>query len=148
MSLEARQALVHHPNTIFNAQSQRDDLLDPAKTQTDLIALLTDLCINKGHIFQFTAIKSDHHNDSYLGEHCHFNGFCADGWPLASHTAGDYLDANDSRFHQFCHDAGFDPFDHQVGLAGSAYTHDNVVAAGSGVFHDDGADHVHLGANG
>lgn len=145
MSIEARQALVNSPNTFFQAQSQRDDLLDPNKTQTDLIALLTDL-VAKGHIIEFTAIKSDHHDDSGLGLHCHFNGYCADCWPLASARAGDYLDSSDSRFVQFCHDAGFDPYEYQEGLAGSAWTHDAIVAAGSGVFHDDGGDHVHLGA--
>lgn len=145
MSIEAREALVKSPNTIFNSQSQRDDLLDPNKTQTDLIAMLTDL-VEKGHVIQFTAIRSDHHDDSYLGEHCHAHGYCADCWPLASTTPGDYLPASDPRFVKFCHDAGFDPYEHQVGLAGSAWTHDDIVAAGSGVFHDSGADHCHLGA--
>jgi hypothetical protein len=145
MSIKERKALVEHPHTIFRRQSQRDDLLDPDKTQTDLIALLADL-VNKGHIILFTAVRSDHGDDSYLGFHCHAHGFCADVWPLASPQDGDYLDAGDSRFVKFCHDAGFDPYEHQVGLAGSAWTHADVIAAGSGVFHDDGADHVHLGA--
>lgn len=145
MSIEARKALVDHPHTFFQAQSQRDDLLDPNKTQTTLIAILTDL-VNKGHIIEFTAIRTDHRDDSGLGFHCHAHGFCADCWPLASATAGNYLDANDPRFVKFCHDAGFDPYEHQVGLAGSAWTHADVIAAGSGVFHDDGGDHVHLGA--
>jgi hypothetical protein len=145
MSIEARRALVNHPHTFFQAQSQRDDLLDPSITQTGLIALLTDL-VNKGHIIEFTAVKSDHHNDSGLGLHCHWNGYCADCWPLASAKAGDYLEAGDPRFTKFCHDAGFDPYEYQEGLAGSAYTHANVIAAGSGVFRDNGGDHIHLGS--
>lgn len=145
MSLEARRALVNSPHTIFQALSQRADLLDQNVTQTGLIALLSDL-VAKGHIIEFTAVKSDHHNDSGLGLHCHFNGYCADCWPLASATPGDYLDANDPRFTAFCHDAGIDLNEYQEGLAGSAYTHANVTAAGSGVFQDDGGDHVHLGA--
>lgn len=145
MSIDARKALVEHPHTIFRSQSQRDDLLDPNKTQTTLIAMLTDL-VNKGHIILFTAVRSDHGDDSGLGFHCHAHGFCADTWPLASPRDGDYLESSDPRFVRFCHDAGFDTYDHQVGLAGSAWTHADVIAAGSGVFHDDGADHVHLGA--
>lgn len=142
---DTRKALLLHPHTFFQSASQWQDLLDAGKTQTWLIALLTDI-VNKGHIIEFTAVKSDHHNDSGLGTHCHFNGWCVDCWPLASATPGDYLDASDARFTKFCHDAGFDPHEYQEGLAGSAYTHDNVVAAGSGVFQDDGGDHVHLGA--
>lgn len=145
MSLEARQALVNSPHTFFQSQSQRDDLLDPNKTQTTLIALLSDL-VAKGWNIEFTAIRSDHHDDSALGEHCHAHGYCADCWPLSGPTAGAYLDANDPRFAQFCHDAGFDPNEHQVGLAGSAWTHANAIAAGSSVFQDSGADHVHLGS--
>lgn len=145
MSIEARQALVNSPRTFFQSQSQRDDLLDPNKTQTDLIALLTDL-VGKGWNIEFTAIRSDHHDDSVLGEHCHAHGWCADCWPLKSSRAGDYIDANDPQFARFCNDAGFDPSEYQEGLAGTAWTHANAVAAGSGVFHDDGADHIHLGA--
>jgi hypothetical protein len=145
MSIEARKALVDHPHTFFQAQSQRDDLLDPNKTRTELIALLTDL-VNAGHIIEFTAIKSDHHDDSDLGEHCHFNGYCADCWPLASASAGDYLDASDERFAAFLRDAAHSQWLYQIGLAGSAYTERNVAAAGPSAFHDDGGDHVHLGA--
>lgn len=145
MSIEAREALVASPNTFFQADSQRSDLLDPAITQTYLIALLTAL-VEKDHILEFTAVKSDHHDDSALGEHCHFNGYCADLWPLASEKAGDYLDANDPRFQAFLRDVDASTWLYQVGLAGSAWTSENAVAAGGKVFHDDGADHIHLGA--
>lgn len=146
MSQEARQALVDSPNTIFQADSQRADLLDESRTNTTLIALLADL-IEKGHKIEFTAIKSDHHDDSNLGEHCHFNGFCADCWPLASTTAGDYLNAEDPRFQQFLKDVDASLFTYQTGLAGTAWTSANALAAGDAVFHDDGEDHVHLGAH-
>ena len=145
MSQEARQNLVDSPNTIFQHDSQRADLLDENKTQTQLIALLSDL-VSKGHIIEFTAIRSDHHDDSGLGFHCHAHGFCSDCWPLASTKPGDYLDASDPRFVQFCHNAAIDPYEYQEGLAGSALTHAAVIAAGSGFFTDDGGDHIHLGA--
>jgi hypothetical protein len=145
MSQEARNALVASPNTFFQADSQRTDLESLTLTQTDLIALLTEL-VGKGHILEFTAIKSDHHDDSNLGEHCHFNGYCADLWPLASRQAGDYLDADDPRFQAFLRDVDASGYTYQIGLAGSAWTSANAVAAGDSVFHDDGEDHVHIGA--
>src|SRR5580704_16792274 len=100
MSQEARDVLVASPHTFFQADSQRTDLENEVITQTGLIALLTEL-LEKGHILEFTAVKTDHHDDSNLGLHCHFNGYCADLWPLASATAGDYLDAGDPRFQAF-----------------------------------------------
>jgi hypothetical protein len=145
MSLEARQALVDSPQTFFQADSQRSDLLNPNLTQTVLIALLGEL-VAKGWNLEFTAIKSDHHDDSALGEHCHFNGYCADLWPLASQTAGDYLAATDSRFAQFLRDVADAAYLYEVGLADTAWTIPNSSAAGDKVFHDSGADHVHLGA--
>lgn len=145
MSVQARQALVASPNTIFQRQSQRDDLLAPDLTQTGLIALLSDL-VAKGHIIEFTAIKSDHHDDSDLGEHCHWNGYCADLWPLASTTPGDYLDASDPRFSTFLRDLAEVACLYQIGLAGSAWTQANAIAAGPTVFRDLGADHIHAGA--
>lgn len=156
MSIEARQALVNSANTVFERDSQRSDLLDPSKTNTNLIALLGNL-VEKGHIIQFTAIHSDHHDDSGLTAgplHLRTHqggpegGYAADCWPLASTQPGDWLDASDSRFIAFCHDVGFDPFEAQRGLAGSAFTHDAVIAAGPGVFQDSGGDHIHIGVTG
>jgi hypothetical protein len=156
VSIEARKGLVNSPNTIFRTNTQREDLLDTTKTNTNLIALLGNV-IAKGHIIEFTAIHSDHHDDSalapgplHVGTHQGgtLGGYAADCWPLASQKQGDFLDSSDPRFISFCHDVGFDPFELQRGLAGSAFTHDAVVAAGSGVFHDDGGDHVHIGCKG
>jgi hypothetical protein len=154
MSLQARQSLVNSPKTFFQRDTQRSDLLDPSKTQTQLIALLLGL-VAQGNILEFTAICTDHHDDSglssdpgsgYPGTHAH--GWAADCWPLASETAGDYLDAGDPRFQAFLHDVGASPWLYQVGLAGSADTGANHAAAGSTCFSDDGADHVHLGTRG
>lgn len=145
MSLATRQAIVDSPLTFFQRDSQRSDLIDPGVTQTGLIALILFL-LEKGWALEFTAIKSDHGDDSALGEHCHHNGYCADLWPLASLTAGDYLDASDGRFQQFLRDCAAAVDLYQIGLAGSADTAENRNAAGATVFEDDGADHVHLGA--
>jgi hypothetical protein len=143
MSIQARQDLVS--KLVFQRDSQRNDLMDPNMTQTTLIALLLEL-VNKGHHIEITAVRSDHSDDSALGLHCHANGYCADMWPLGSATPGDYLDAGNPYFQQFLRDAAGSSWLYQIGLAGSAYTDANVAAAGSTVFHDDGADHVHLGA--
>lgn len=155
MSIQMREALVQHPHTIFRSQSQRDDLLDPTKTNTDLIALLWEL-VQRGHIILFTAIHSDHHDDSalnptppHVGTHAgspETGGFAADTWPLASTAPDDYLDAGSQAFTQYVHDAADTPWTFQVGLAGSADTATNAAAAGAAYFSDDGGDHVHLGA--
>jgi hypothetical protein len=153
LSIEARRALVNSPNTIFLHDSQRNDLLDPAKTNTDLIAVLGDL-VAKGHIIGFTAIHSDHHDDSglapgplHVGTHQGGaqGGYAADCWPMASTKPGDFLDARDPRFVTFCRDVGIEPFEFQRGLAGSALTHDAITAAGRGFFQDSGGDHIHIG---
>lgn len=145
MSLQARHSLVSHPHTVFQRQSQRDDLLDPEKTRSELIALLLEL-IGKGHIILFTAIKTDHHDDSCLGFHSHFNGFDADVWFLKSTTPTDYLDSDDPQFIKGLADAAKSPWLYQIGLGGSSDTTIDRNAAGSTEFSDNGADHVHLGS--
>jgi hypothetical protein len=148
MSAQARSLLVTSPSVFFQNDSQRSDLLSVTTTQTELIALLLEL-VAKGHILEFTAIKSDHHDDSALGVHCHFNGYCADVWPLASQKAGDYLDASDARFQAFLRDVSVSPWLYQIGLVGDgADSAANFEAAGPTAFQDDGGPHVHLGANG
>lgn len=147
MSIAARQALVDSPQTVFQHDSQRSDLLDPNLTQTGLIALLTEL-VAKGHVLLFTAVRSDHGDDSALGEHSHANGYCADLWPNHSANPTDYIDATDPAFAVFLADCAKSAWLYQVGLAGTAWTSANAVAAGDTVFRDDGADHVHLGASG
>lgn len=148
MSQETRNALVASPNLFFQDESQRSDLLDETKTQTYLVAFLAS--ITEKWAFELTAVNSDHHDDTHLnptppytGTHAH--GWSADGWPLASQKAGDYLDAGDTRFQEFLRDCAQTQYLYQIGLAGTAYTEANVTAAGPTVFQDDGADHVHLG---
>lgn len=144
MSIAARQLLCER--LVFQADSQRADLMDPAKTRTELIALLLELTEAKHWRMEVTAVRSDHHDDSALGLHSHANGYCADLWPLASPNAGDYLDANAPLFQDFLADVAESPWLYQVGLAGTANTNENRAAAGPKSFFDDGADHIHVGA--
>jgi hypothetical protein len=148
MSQQARAALVASRNTFFQAASQRNDLLDETITKTELIALLSDL-VAEGWKIEFTAIKSDHHDDSNLGTHCHFNGYCADLWPLNSFVAGDYMDAASPQFQAFLKAIAASPWLYQIGLVGDgADSPANFAAAGPTAFQDDGGAHVHVGANG
>ena len=152
MSVQEREELVNSPHTLFQNESQREDLLDPSKTDSGLVALLHHLCVQNGWNVEFTAIRSDHHDDSGLNptpphEGTHAAGFAADLWPLASDTSGDYLDADDPKFAQFLENVRDAPYVRQIGLAGSAQTDANRTAAGDKVFDDDGADHVHIGAD-
>ena len=144
MSQQARDVLV--AKLVFQDDTQASDLQNIGLTQTQLIALLTELT-GKGWNIEITSVRTDHSDDSALGLHCHANGYCADLWPLASSDAGDYLDAGDPRFQQFLTDAAASPWLYQIGLAGSAWTTANANAAGPTVFQDDGADHVHLGSH-
>jgi hypothetical protein len=146
VSIQARQHLVSR--LVFQSASQRADLLDLGKTQTQLIALLIGLA-DRGHIMEITAVRSDHHDDSALGLHCHANGYCVDLWPLTSPTPGSYLDASDPSFQDFLRDAAASPWLYQIGLVGDgADSAENFRAAGPTAFQDDGGAHVHLGANG
>lgn len=150
MSTATRQWLV--AMTVCD-DSQRADLLneDPVTgTNTDLIALMVDVvraATNAGCEWQFTAVRSDHHDDSALGPHAHAFGYAADGWLIESaNRPGSWIDANDPRFPQVLHGASQSPWHGKTGLAGTAYTDTNVAAAGPDVFQDEGADHVHLQA--
>ena len=145
MSFQARHALVNHANTLFQRQSQRDDLLDVNMTQTELIALLLGLA-NKGHIILFTAVHADHHNDCALGLHSHSNGYAADVWFQKTRSITDYLDAESPEFLRALADAAKSPWLYQIGIAGSANTLSDHEAAGPTAFADGGADHIHLGA--
>jgi hypothetical protein len=142
VSIAAREALCNR--LVFQRDSQRSDLMDPNLTQTGLIALLLD--VTAGTTWEVTAVRSDHHDDSALGEHTHANGYCLDGWPLNSKTPGDYMNANTLVFDKALRAASGSAWLYQIGLAGSAWSDEAVQNAGPTAFHDDGADHIHLGA--
>jgi len=129
---------------VFQNDTQRSDLMNVNLTQTTLISAGLFM-LTKGYHIEITAVKTDHSNDSYLGYHCHYNGFCWDCWPLNSAQPGDYMDPTTHNFRQFLVDLTHAPFILQVGLAGTAYSAENMNSLGSLGFQDDGADHVHVG---
>lgn len=146
MSIEARQKLVGHPNIFFQNDRQKADLLDPEKTQTSLIALLIELVIVKGQLLVITAVRSDHHDDSALGLHCHANGYAVDCWPLTMKNLNAYADGISAPMTSLLVDASRSTWLHQIGLAGSADESGNHALAGPTAFSDSGPDHIHLGA--
>jgi hypothetical protein len=143
MSLDARKELVSR--LVFQNPSQRADLLDPERTQTALIALLLD--VTRHWNLEITAVRSDHHDDSALGEHCHAKGWCVDCWPLRTPKAGMYLDADEPQFLDFLRACAAAGHLHQIGLAGSADIPACHSAAGLTSFSDSGPDHIHLSAS-
>lgn len=145
MSIAARKHLCDR--LIFQRDSERADLMDPARTHTELIALLIEI-LDKGFHLEITAVRADHHDDSGLGRHTHANGEAVDCWPLITNTAGHYLDAEAPLFQDFLEAAAASPWLYQIGLAGTAWTPANAAAAGASAFHDTGADHVHIGSIG
>jgi hypothetical protein len=128
----------------FKRPSHKADLLDPTKTQTWLIGHL--LYVTQKYSFETTAVKSDHHNDSGLGEYCHFNGYCVDGYPLRSHKANDWMTCESLEFRNFLTHVSLSPYQYQTGIAPASFSLENLVAAGPNAFKDDGADHIHLGS--
>jgi hypothetical protein len=151
LSQQARDTVVNSKATFFQAQSQVSDLENPALTDSNLIAA-AQYILDGGFAFEFTAVRTDHHDDGPTG---HAGGLAFDGWPLASNAAGDYLDASDQKFKDFLVHVGKFPGLYQLGLAGTAYSAANVIASGLPedfakdpcVFHDGGADHVHIGVH-
>ena len=146
MSLSTREYVVSRCR--FTDDTQKTDLLSPDITKTELIALLVDVLasISGGAYFiGVTAVKTDHHDDSALGEYTHFNGYCIDCWPFDM-TTNDYVPVDSDDMKNFLEAAAKSKWLFQIGLAGAAYNPQCLVWAGSTAFHDDGADHIHFGA--
>lgn len=147
--MQARQALVDSPRTILKP-SQRADFLDIHKTNTNLVAFVLEM-IGKGHVMQFTAVRSDHHDDSALSPapHAgtHAGGYACDCWPLSSSRANSWLVSSSPAFQEFLRDAAASPWLKQIGLAGTAVNYLNELAAGHTVFVDSGQDHIHFGVH-
>lgn len=150
MSIQARQKLVDSPNTIFQNDSQRGDFLNPNIVKTEVVALILEI-IGKGHFLEFTAVCSDHHDDSCLGPHSHKSGDAFDCWPLVSARAGDYADASSPEMLSFVADLFASPWLYQGGLGGSSQTEEIIRAAGyqdyspPRLFEDGPQDHIHAG---
>lgn len=76
MSQQARDALANNPKMRYTAASQRDDLRDPKKTNTYLIAMLEWLVDNLWTPILVLAVKTDH---SPTGQH--YDGCALDMYP-------------------------------------------------------------------
>jgi hypothetical protein len=147
MSAQARIALV-------NACVVRDanaivDLLEPARTRTELVALLLDAAHAARALKRYvlvTSVRSDHNDDSTLGKHSHANGWCADLWLLQTKADGDYEPGDSEMFALWLTALHRSPWCYQIGLAGECVTPHNQSILGSLGFVDSGADHVHVGA--
>jgi hypothetical protein len=150
MSMQARLSLVNSNHTIFTPE-QRADFLDLSKTSTNLVAFLLEM-IGKGHIIQFTAVRSDHHDDTGLNptpphSGTHGAGFAVDCWPLTAFIANEWVDARSADMQEFLRDAARSPWLKQIGLAGDADNFLDEIAAGGTWFPDSGASHIHLGVH-
>jgi hypothetical protein len=138
-----RQQIVDSGHLFFQNDSDKTDLLNPEITQECLINWFS-IIIKKGYHVVTTAVKTSHHDDSGLGLHCHFNGYCADLWPLTGPNPTAYIDQSSEEFRQFLKDAQ-NEYLYQTGLTPDCYTESNIEAAGSTVYLDDGGSHVHIG---
>lgn len=149
MSLLQRQQLTSSPLTRFSSvvtapQNMRDDLLDPNKTHDSLIDYLSDVILAHNIPFEFTVIRTGHHDD---GPHGHFGGFAADGWPLNSTNEGDFAPAQSTVMTKFLTAAAHSKFARQIGLGGTSNTPGNMATIAAVTHFPDGTqDHVHLGA--
>lgn len=132
--MSARSALASSPLITYRVPSDRDDLLDPAKTQEDLIAMLS-IIISQGIPFEVTSVRTDHGDDSELGPHGHARGFAIDVWPADSNAFATFLQNAATHNHLVT----------KIGLGGAAQHFFNAFAHGDTiVFTDNDQDHVHL----
>lgn len=67
MSIETRQKLVDDKRLVLEKQSQRSDLLDPAKTNTWLVEFLLKLLDTAKHPILITALNTDHRPGTHHG---------------------------------------------------------------------------------
>lgn len=149
MSTQTRAQVATSKSLIFRSNTQMNDILSVTGVQTQLVAFL-EYMLKNGAIMEVTAVKSDHSDDSSLGQpeaYCgtHAHGWAIDCWPLSEAKEGAYLDPEAEEFQHFLRLATRAPFFMQIGLAGTANTELNMLAAGPSGFVDDGADHCHLG---
>lgn len=123
----------------FQRESQRADLMDPARTSTGVVAMLL-------HTVQeipllITAAYSDHCPDGCYGPHGHHPdkgpGYAEDLWP-------EHEDQGPLLIHNFVYQ---NPFCTKVGLGGKAktwWTKGYGDFNGTIVFEDNDSDHIHV----
>ena len=141
-----RTQLCASANIKFQRMTQRDDLMTDRTQQTLIRALWA---ITRGFPIMITACVTDHSDDTALGKHCHHNGYCVDCWPIYVPRGSDwsYYDPASMDFRIFLRYVSNAPFVREIGLAGSAWSNQNMTAAllCKDVFHDDGEEHIHIG---
>lgn len=145
---DLRIKLAASANTKFQRMVERDDLINELRTQDKLIQCLWQ--ITRTWPVMFTAVVSDHSDDRAEGPHCHRNGYCADLWPIyITNGTWEYVDAGTHNFRLFLQCVKNAPNIYEIGLGGSAYTQQNMLAASGGrcndIFEDSNQDHVHIG---
>lgn len=146
MSQETRQKLVDHPRLVLANHTQKDDLLDPDKTNTWLVQLLLSIVQGCATPLLVTALKSDHSSGTW-----HNNGKgigrAVDCWNADWASAGDekvrYIMEQASYISQSCK-----PQLIEVGLSGLAVNYkDDFNWNCSNVFVEDygrSNEHVHF----
>ena len=142
--MAARQLLVSR--CVFTYEANRDDLLDPNATRTELIALLLDA--SRHYPLHVTMVRTGHHPDGPMG---HAGGRAGDYWPLTpgpppslALVAARWLPGDSAAFRAALYDLKSSAWWRQTGLAGSAWNEANRIVADA--FLDDGGDHVHAGS--
>ena len=85
MSIETRQKLVDHSRLVLANHSQRDDLLDPNKTDTWLVQFLLSIVQSCATPLLVTALNSDHGAGTYHNP----AGRAVDCWAANWASAGD-----------------------------------------------------------
>ncbi|HEV7180149.1 MAG TPA: hypothetical protein VIG51_03920 [Candidatus Baltobacteraceae bacterium] len=138
MSIATRQRVCNLLS--FSDGTQQADLLSPARTQTDLIALLQRAAFpcsegGLGYRLLITSVRTDHGDDSALGPHGHSFGYAVDLWP-----------ADEATLKQFLIDmAERNSWVTKIGLGGLAAQYlSNIPQDSVVVFQDNSTDHVHL----
>lgn len=137
-------------NLYFTDASQKSDLLDIRQTNTNLIQILLDW--QKGPwdaeygetIIGITSVRTDHSDDSWLGEHCHAFGRAIDCWPRSYMHAGWWVPHDSPEMVGFLKFLTAHPLVFNIGLGGSVDTPENLAILGAKGFQDDGEDHVHF----
>lgn len=140
MSMEARQAVANSPKMRYTDSTQKSDLLDPAKTNTYLIAMLQWFLDNLWEPILVLAINSDH---SPSGQHV--VGCAIDMYP-ANWASGEQSTCQDMMTA-----ASKCPFTEGVGLGGITKRWKGNVKWPSGacsqyfvLFDDNATDHIHV----
>lgn len=132
--------------------TQRADLMDPAMTDSGLVAMMLDVIKEDYFFVEVTAVRRDHLTID--GPNGHNPGGCGlDGYFLKSRTHADWLDPTSPHFADGLEQAFASPWRRQIGLGGDTQTaenftaiHDPAMIDTDSAFHDNSSDHIHFGS--